>query len=353
MKLHFFVKEDIKSATSRYRGYLMSDFIKKTGIESVVYKPVTPFSFYKLSWMRLKSIFEYIKIMFAIKNGEVIYLVRTIYSVDFILVLIFFKIFFLKKIIFDFDDPKFFTFPVRMKLLTKVASGVCVGSHYLYDWSKKYNDNVYLIPTSVPFEGYFNSSKLNIDRYSSGTLVIGWLGYGPTHIDNLKILHDPLLKLLMKGYQLELWLAGVSGCVDILDIFKPLEKRGLHVRYFDDINWSDVNQIAGFIKNFDIGVMPLVRNEWNLGKCSFKAIEYMACGVPAVISPVGENNFLIRDGFNGMLANQTDDWVKCLELLLLDKSMRFNLGQAGAETIKKDYSLESNHLKIIDLINKL
>jgi glycosyltransferase involved in cell wall biosynthesis len=37
----------------------------------------------------------------------------------------------------------------------------------------------------------------------------------------------------------------------------------------------------------DVGMMSLPDEIWSRGKCSFKMLQYMACGVPVVVSSVG------------------------------------------------------------------
>ena len=67
----------------------------------------------------------------------------------------------------------------------------------------------------------------------------------------------------------------------------------------------------------DVGVYPLADDEWSKGKCGFKAIEFMACGVPVVAAAVGVNREIIQDGVNGFLASTEDEWVEKLARLLV------------------------------------
>jgi glycosyltransferase involved in cell wall biosynthesis len=89
----------------------------------------------------------------------------------------------------------------------------------------------------------------------------------------------------------------------------------------------------------DIGVYPLPDDEWSRGKCGFKAIEFMACGVPVVASAIGVNREIIEDGVNGFLAATDDDWVEKLRRLLDDPELRRRMGAAGRTTIEERYSL--------------
>ena len=56
----------------------------------------------------------------------------------------------------------------------------------------------------------------------------------------------------------------------------------------ENVPWSLADEVELF-NTCDIGVYPLTDDEWSKGKCGFKAIEFMACGVPVVAAAVGVN----------------------------------------------------------------
>ena len=348
MSIHFFTKGNINDATARFRGYFTADELKKIGVEIVMHQPLIARSVYALSFARCKEFANNFKILFNLKNSDVLYLVRTIYQLDFFILVVFFRIFFRRKFIFDFDDPKFFDFPIKMKVLTKLASAVVVGSHYLSDWAKIYNNNVYIIPTSIPFDIYskYTNQHLGIKKI----INIGWIGIAPNHLDNFKIIIPVFEKLLKNNFKFQFTLIGSMANKSVYDLFQPLSAAGLKINFIDQLNWCLAESAPSNIQNFDIGIMPLVDNDWNKGKCSFKAIEYMACAVPVVISDVGENKYLINDTKNGFLASNSDVWYNILQDLILKEDLRKEIGFAGQKTILANYTLAINAKKILDII---
>jgi glycosyltransferase involved in cell wall biosynthesis len=88
-----------------------------------------------------------------------------------------------------------------------------------------------------------------------------------------------------------------------------------------------------------VGVYPLTDDDWARGKCGFKAIQCMACGVPVVASAVGVNREIIDDGVNSFLAATPQEWVEKLGRLLGDASLRTRMAVAGRRTIEERYSL--------------
>ncbi len=101
----------------------------------------------------------------------------------------------------------------------------------------------------------------------------------------------------------------------------------------DNPTWSLEREVELF-NTCDVGVYPLADDEWSKGKCGFKAIEFMACGVPVVAAAVGVNREIIQDGENGFLASTDDEWVDKLARLLADAELRRRFAEAGRRTIR-------------------
>jgi len=350
MTIHFFTKGDLSGATSRYRGFLTADSLNSRGYKAVVHQPPVWRSFFEISAARLEELRRHIKILFSIKQDDIIYLVRTVYQYDFLLLIVFFKIFFRRKFIFDFDDPIFLRkgFKLKMLILTKLADAVVTGSHYLAEWAEKHNKNVFIVPTSIPFASY---SKYTKNYQSAGKLVIGWLGNAPAHLENLKSLVPVFQILIDEKIIFKFVLVGSLGDKKIYDIFNSIP--GLEIQFIDSLAWENPENIARKIQKFDIGLMPLTNTAWNQGKCAFKAIEYMACGVAPIASAVGENVYLIQDGENGFLANNNQDWAEKIKNLYKNKESLALIGQRARLTIKDKYSFAANIPKIIKIINSL
>jgi glycosyltransferase involved in cell wall biosynthesis len=95
---------------------------------------------------------------------------------------------------------------------------------------------------------------------------------------------------------------------------------------------------ADDLRPLDVGVMPLPDDEWSRGKCGMKALQYMALGIPPVVSPVGVNATIVRDGINGFHARTDDEWVEKIGLLLRDPDLRARLGAEARRTVEDGFS---------------
>jgi glycosyltransferase involved in cell wall biosynthesis len=65
----------------------------------------------------------------------------------------------------------------------------------------------------------------------------------------------------------------------------------------------------------------------------------MAMGVPPVCSAIGANCEVIEHGKNGFLATTPEEWVRCLEFLIDDPSLRERLGRQARKTVEEKYSM--------------
>jgi glycosyltransferase involved in cell wall biosynthesis len=118
-----------------------------------------------------------------------------------------------------------------------------------------------------------------------------------------------------------------------------------------EIPWSEATEVAE-INRFDVGIMPLPDNDWTRGKCAFKLIQYMACGVPVVASAVGANVDVV-DADCGLLASKPESWVQALRTLRDDSGLRRRMGEAGRERVVEHYSLHAALPVLADVIHKV
>jgi len=249
-----------------------------------------------------------------------------------------------KKMILDFDDAVFvryqnssnplIRFLLRKKIfrVVQLAQGVIVGNRYLYDEFISYNKNISLIPTVV-------SSKL-YDSVVSGSgsdkCIIGWIGSLSTS-RYLLPLCDIFRTFDKESFQLNL----IGFDKRLRDQFE-----GINVEWID---WKRETEITE-IKKFSVGIMPLDDDLWSRGKCGFKIIQYMACRVPVIASPVGVNSEIIEDGINGFLASDPDEWRERIRYFISNREVAKKMGNSAYEKFVRNYSLERNYLKYLDVI---
>jgi len=248
-------------------------------------------------------------------------------------------------IVYDFDDAVFlpnsseanrfvesFKYPQKVSSIIRRSTAVLAGNDYLASYARHYNTAVTVLPTCVDTSVWTPRSS---PRPSGAPPVIGWIGT-PTTAAYMKSLGASLARLASR-HAFELRVSG-SGA--------PLEFPGVNT-----INepWSLERDVELF-NTCDVGVYPLTDDEWARGKCGFKAIQFMACGVPVVASAVGVNKEIIQDGVNGFLAASDAEWDEKIGRLLADPELRKRFAEAGRKTIEQRYSLAGHAPTLVALL---
>lgn len=243
-----------------------------------------------------------------------------------------------KKILFELDDAVYLSNRPKGKTekVMKMSKGIIAGNDILAEYSKSYCQNVIVIPTSINIDEY-NKCKQQI-RKNENKVIIGWIGTLST-MKYLEIVKT-VLGNLGKKYDIQL---------NIICNREVQWNNGLKT---NNIEWK-LDTYISELCNFDIGIMPLYRNEWEEGKCGFKLIQYMGVGIPLVASPVGVNNELVKHSLNGYLAGNEDEWYTYLEKLIVDEKMRKSMGIMGNKVVYEKYTTTANVPKLIEFLKVL
>lgn len=231
----------------------------------------------------------------------------------------------------DYDDAQFHVYDqhgrsvVRAVLGKKIdsvmrnAALVTAGNRYLRDHAVHAGaTQVELLPTVV-----------DVDRYARrdsgvGTpFVIGWMGTPKT---------VPLLDGIVGS------LTEVARLRSVRIVTTGAPGRRLAGVPVETHAWSEATE-ASEIGSWDVGLMPLLDVPFQRGKCGYKLIQYMACALPVVASPVGVNSEIVEHGLNGFLATSPEDWVTSLITLIDDHQLAHEMGVRGRAKIEREFSL--------------
>ena len=210
----------------------------------------------------------------------------------------------------------------KVRWLATRADVVIAGNDLLGDWLSRYSSSVAVVPSLVEHREIAPRIHQPRDR-----LVVGWIGSAST-APLLERVVVPLRRLAAAVPDLEIEFLAVGGRAPAVP--------GLRVR---SERWSEDRE-REFLRQADIGVMPLEDSEWFRGKCSYKALQYMAAGIPVVADDVGVSARVIGHEESGLIARGADQWVEHLVALARDPRLRARLGAAGRLRVQKDFSVE-------------
>ncbi|HKV39294.1 MAG TPA: glycosyltransferase family 4 protein, partial [Blastocatellia bacterium] len=250
------------------------------------------------------------------------------------------------RVIFDFDDAIYLLhttdankrfgwlkFPGKTAAICRLSNHVVVGNSYLASYARGFNRNVTVVPTSVDTARYKPAGRPS-QSGKPGKVIVGWTGSSTsqTHLE----MFSPMLARLTAIPNVELRV--ISDRQPVLPGVKHVWRP-----------WSSSTEIEE-LAPFDIGIMPMPDDEWSKGKCSLKALVYMAMGIPAVCSPVGANLDIIRHGVNGMLASPDDEWIENLTALVESPDLRKTMGALGRKTVVERFSMKRSADLFADVI---
>ena len=249
-----------------------------------------------------------------------------------------------KRMVYDVDDAVMYRDALslgrqesrsrraRFAATVKAADLVVVGNRYLEAEARRHTDRVSVLPTVLDLSQYEPRHWL---ARPASPVVMGWIGDtgSVSYLESQRDLFEALGK-------------AVPGLV-----FRVLSSRFPQYRHLkvDPVRWSPGIE-AETLRSFDLGVMPLPDDPWSKGKCALKLLQYMACGVPAVASPVGMNADVLRNGQNGFAPAGMEDWIKTVRTLAADPALRARLGAAGRGTVEEGYALASAAPKMAALL---
>ncbi len=219
----------------------------------------------------------------------------------------------------------------RLDYLMSGARLVIAGNNYLMERAASAGAPwVVKLPTAVELSRYVMGTPRSL---SKPTIV--WIG-SPTTVRYLTGLESAFAALAKRmSYTLRVIGGG------------PVHMPGVDLEI---VAWSAETEAAA-IAECDVGVMPLEDSPWERGKCAYKLIQYMACGLPTVASPVGANLDVVTEGETGYFAEDEDNWINRLEYLLRNPDVRKRLGENGRERVEAEYCVERTAPKLIEFLS--
>jgi glycosyltransferase involved in cell wall biosynthesis len=245
--------------------------------------------------------------------------------------------------IYDYDDAFYMRYRNgRFSILTpflgnkfdrviKGAAAVTAGSGHLANYANSLNEDVTLLPSAVD-TNHFRPHKAS----ENSVFTVGWIG-SPS---NAKYLENLVVPLSRFGEKTAVRFVVVGAKAPIIPNVEVLE-----------IPWAEDTEVE-LINNFDIGVMPLPDDEWARGKCAYKLVQYMACGVPVVASRVGANIDLVTPEC-GFLVESDEEWVYAMKSLCEQGILRRRMGVIARQRVVDAYSLSRNLPVLANVIRRV
>lgn len=248
-------------------------------------------------------------------------------------------------VIYDYDDPRFLRyrsptsgwasilkFSGKTRSLIRLADHVIAINGRLGAYAARYNSAVSIIPNCVDLERYRPSGQPSGDP---PRLV--WIG-SHTTVPNLYTI-APVLHKLQVDCGTPIRLVGAL----------PIAIEGVSA---ETLQWSAKTEVPD-LQGCQIGLLPIADVAWNRWKFFYKAVQYMAVGLPVVAQRIGPVEEIIQDGVNGFIVDTQDEWYRRLRELIDNPMLRRRMGAAARATAVARYSLSAQIPRLASLLNQV
>jgi glycosyltransferase involved in cell wall biosynthesis len=251
-----------------------------------------------------------------------------------------------RRVIVEYDDAVFHRYGLngsaivrrwlgdKIERVMAAATVVIVGNDYLAAQAQAAGARrVEIVPSVIDLARYRQRTTFGVDRF-----VIGWVGSGST-TPYLTTIEPALRQLVQEAPEMNFHNVGGTQ-------WRP---SGIPVT---TVPWRLDTEVDA-MQAFDVGVMPLPDDPWTRGKCGYKLIQYMGCGLPVVASPVGVNTRIVEHGRTGFLASSTAEWHDALRALARSPKLRQSMGHAGFDKVRSAYDLSVTAPRIVALMRDI
>ena len=216
------------------------------------------------------------------------------------------------------------------------CDGVIAGNRWLADHYRNIGKQVWVVPSSVDTEVW----RPAITK-STSPWIIGWSGTA-SNLRFLQMIEEPLAGFLTQYPAVRLRV--------VCDRRPKLEL--IPSASWEFIQWSRETEVTS-IQTMNVGLMPLEDSDWARGKCAFKMLLYMACGLPVIVTPVGVNRELLEKDQIGFPALRPNEWFESLRQLYEDQPLSMRLGAAGQRLVQAEYSVDVNVARLAKIFKEV
>ncbi|SMY38165.1 MULTISPECIES: glycosyltransferase family 4 protein [Photobacterium] len=240
---------------------------------------------------------------------------------------------------YDSSNNKLVRFMLSKKIdkVMKYAKVVIVGNNYIYQHAELAGaKNIELIPTVVDISRYPRLHK----KLPCGQVTIGWIGSPYTQKYILQIKSNIIDLLKNKKYKMVM----IGANKDIVNHFPYCN--------IEVLPWSEDSEVS-YIQKFDLGIMPIPDENFEKGKCGYKLIQYMACGIPVVASSVGTNENIINHLGCGLLINEKNSWYDSINRIVDSDFVYEDFSRKARLSVEDKYSLQIQQDVLLKIISKV
>jgi len=204
---------------------------------------------------------------------------------------------------------------------------------------KKYHKKTFIV-----FDGFEHSKEIYKHHTKAKKVKL-------IYITNSVSSKFPVLETIPKNVSLTI----IGPPEERVKKFQPNQSIFTETPYkFKYIVWN-LNKIDKEVLKGDIGIIPYkiknINKDYVKAKSANRLILFMSYGMPVIASPTAEYKPIIKQGINGFIAKDYEEWIKLIEKLRDNPRFRKRIGTKARDFVKEKYSLEAQGKLYLKIIN--
>ncbi|MHC4616773.1 MAG: glycosyltransferase family 4 protein [Planctomycetota bacterium] len=247
----------------------------------------------------------------------------------------------------------FFAEPAKqdaMAQFIREADAVTTTTFALAQALKKYNPErpTWVIENALDVEMWerANSSRQRRDTMGIVALTIGWVA-SQSHKYDAPLIMPAIERLMAENKNVRLHFIGWIEQQELTDRMRNEFADRIALQ-----EWVPIGELPYHMIDFDIGIAPLMDNDFNRCKSGIKALQYWALGVPVVCTPLTPYD-IVTAGEDGLKADSAEDWYRALKSLVDDAALRRKMGAKGRETLIAKHDMRSRVFNWVSVFDKI
>lgn len=236
------------------------------------------------------------------------------------------------RLIYDVDDAiwhphgkehSFFTnlrTAWRLKAIARAADICIAANHVLAEHLRRLTPNVIVLPVALNGKRWQPGTRSE----PSGIVRVGWAGH-PVNLRYLEAIEAALALAQADNPNAEF--AVLCG--------QQPQFRKLKYRHICFQPEAEIDAI----RSFDIGILPLPPGPFAEGKSPIKGLQYMASGIPTVVTPLGATRDMFREGETALFASRQEEWQRAITRLIRDGELRVRMGKRARTAFEETAEL--------------
>ncbi|HTN41285.1 MAG TPA: glycosyltransferase, partial [Asticcacaulis sp.] len=233
----------------------------------------------------------------------------------------------------------------RVTALARQADAVTVSTEGLKARFARLNNHVHLVPNYLDDKLWrLGEASPSTKARTGGITKIGYIGT-PSHVADLALISEAMADI-KKTYGAMVEIEVIGGFQDVEPLFGTRIGLPKKNQYPDFVTW------LYNVVDWDIGLIPLVEDDFNRAKSNLKFLEYSALGLASVVSDVPTYKDVVKHRHNALsVPNNRQAWKKAVTELIETPDLRATLSQNARDLIRPEYGVRHHadlYLKILE-----